>query len=289
MVRSQGWLQLEHHGPTTAIEHSLTIVYGTYWWRPEPYSPAHNSPSIHFRLNADREGMKLAGLFTSSQTSVLGPSLQFLHRGSTEQSVLHNLHWKDNETGPLLKTISYKCFKRNVHRTQAGGRYPQPWPCGPLCNSENHGSQTGSDQYGCCLAILRIPIFPKRNKVHLRQTHAICFLLTLDLVQTTKLPYMLRCYSENIPCPYKDWMELKREVRHRHVQECDSECVSVRTCAHIHRVLEVHACSPSCSAGWGKEITWTQEKTQWDQSQKYLTDLQIHAHIYFLCKKAVSK
>lgn len=53
--------------------------------------------------------------------------VQFPHRGSPEQRVLHNLHWKDNGTEPLLKTISYKCFKRNVHTAQAGGMYPQPW------------------------------------------------------------------------------------------------------------------------------------------------------------------
>lgn len=68
------------------------------------------------------------------------------------------------------------------------------------------------------LASLRIPIFPKRNQVYLRQIHAIFFLLTVDLVQTTDLHwvfYMLRCYSENIPGPL-DWMLLKRVVRYRH-------------------------------------------------------------------------
>lgn len=43
------------------------------------------------------------------------------------------------------------------------------------------------------LASLRIPIFPKRNQIYLRGIHAIYFLLTVDLVQTTNLNWVFTC------------------------------------------------------------------------------------------------
>lgn len=128
MVRSQGWLQLERHG-STVIEYSLLndcgrdLLMKTGTLLTDTQLTIYPLPSKCRQRRSEVSWPPMLLLATLPAPGLV----QFPHRGSTEQRVLHNLHWKDNETGPLLKTVSYKCFKLNIHTAQAGGMYPQPW------------------------------------------------------------------------------------------------------------------------------------------------------------------
>lgn len=46
---------------------------------------------------------------------------------------------------------------------------------------------------------------------------------------------------------------------------------------------------PVAQQSEAKKSLEPREKPSETTSQKYLTDLQTHAHIYFLCKKVISK